>query len=53
MIYYADSDEPIYCPHRTLYPSCSTRTDEDNFSVDQSSPLLLCDEFVCCNDVLV
>ena len=53
MIYYADPGEPIYSPHRTSYHSCSTRTDEENFSVDQSSPLLLCDKFVCCNDVLV
>ena len=53
MIYYADPDEPIYSPHRTSYLSCSTCTGEENFSVDQLSPLLLCDKFVCCNDVLV
>ena len=34
-------------------PFCSTCADEENFSVDQLSPLLLCDKFVCCNDVLV
>lgn len=51
MIYYADPDEPIYSP--TSYLSCSTRIDEENLSVDQSSPWLPCDKFVCCNDVLV